>query len=92
LRFKRFQGTCGRPVQGVGRSNREQIDRVFCRAFTHFLPPNAFYCQARPATIYAAGELYGAGSPAERALTEAWNAVGERWNCWQAPTSAAGGR
>jgi bacillolysin len=63
-------------VQGVGAGNREQIERVFYRAFTSFLTPSANFAQARAATIQAARELYGAGSAAERAVTQAWTAVG----------------
>jgi thermolysin len=63
-------------VQGVGGTNREQVERSFYRAFTSFLTPSASFSQARAATVQAARELYGAGSPAERAVTQAWTAVG----------------
>ncbi len=63
-------------VQGVGFANREQIERVFYRAFTSFLTPASDFATARVATIQAARELYGAGSSAERAVTQAWTAVG----------------
>jgi thermolysin len=66
----------GATVQGVGGANREQIERVFFRAFTVFLTPSANFSQARAATLQAARELYGSGSPAETAVTQAWNAVG----------------
>ncbi len=66
----------GATVQGVGAANRAQIERVFYRAFTSFLTPSATFSQARAATIQAARELYGAGSPAETAVTQAWTAVG----------------
>ncbi|HSB61029.1 MAG TPA: M4 family metallopeptidase, partial [Vicinamibacteria bacterium] len=66
----------GVSVQGVGAANREQMERVFYRAFTSFLTPVAGFAQARAATIQAARELYGVGSPAERAVTQAWTAVG----------------
>ena len=65
-----------RQVLGVGAANREQIERAFYRAFTSFLPPSATFSQARAATIRAARELSGAGSPAEAAITQAWTAVG----------------
>jgi bacillolysin len=68
--------TSGLPVQGVGRANREQIERVFYRAFVFLLPPNASFATARAATIQAARDLYGAGSAAERAVAQAWTAVG----------------
>jgi len=49
---------------------------VFYRAVTQLLPSNATFTMARAATIQAARDLYGPGSAAERALTEAWDAVG----------------
>lgn len=66
----------GTVVQGVGAANREQVERAFFRAFTAMLPPSATFATARAATIQSARELYGAGSAAERAITQAWTAVG----------------
>ena len=66
----------GASVQGVGAANREQIERVFYRGFTSFLAPSATFSQARAATLQSARELYGGGSPAETAVTQAWTAVG----------------
>jgi len=66
----------GISVQGVGAANREQMERVFYRAFTSAMVPSSNFSQARAATIQAARELYSAGSPAERAVTQAWAAVG----------------
>ena len=63
-------------VQGVGSANREQIERVFYRAFTQFLTPTSNFAVARVATIQAARDLYGAGSAPERAVSQAWTAVG----------------
>jgi thermolysin len=68
--------TSGLSVQGVGGGNREQIEKVFYRAFTQMLPSNATFSIARAATIQAARDLYGANSAAERAVTQAWTAVG----------------
>ena len=68
--------TSGLSVQGVGAANREQIERVFYRAFVFMLPPNATFSIARSATIQSARDLYGAGGVAERAVTQAWTAVG----------------
>jgi len=68
--------TSGRVVQGVGSANREQIEKVFYRAFVYLLPSNALFTTARAATIQAARDIYGAGSSAERAVTQAWDAVG----------------
>lgn len=66
----------GLSVQGVGASNREQIEKVFYRAFTLLMPPSATFATARAATLQAARDLYGAGTPAERAVAQAWTAVG----------------
>lgn len=66
----------GLPVQGVGNANRVQIETAFYRAVTQLLPAGATFAMARAATIQAARDLYGAGSAAERALSEAWTAVG----------------
>ena len=63
-------------VQGVGSTNREQIEKVFYRGFTQLLPSNATFSLARAATIQAARDLYGTGSAPERAVTQAWTAVG----------------
>jgi thermolysin len=68
--------TSGLAVQGVGSANRERIEQVFYRAFTQMLPTNATFSVARAATIQAARDLYGANSDAERAVTQAWMAVG----------------
>jgi bacillolysin len=68
--------TSGLAVQGVGSANREQIEKIFYRAFTQLLPSNATFAVARAATIQAAQDLYGAGSAPERAMTQAWTAVG----------------
>ncbi|MBI4475611.1 MAG: M4 family metallopeptidase [Acidobacteria bacterium] len=68
--------TSGRSVRGVGASNREQMERVFFRAFTLLMPPNPTFALARLTTIQAARDLYGPGSAAERAVTDAWDAVG----------------
>lgn len=66
----------GGVVQGVGFDNREQIERVIYRAFTSMLPSNATFAIARGATLQAARDLYGQGSAAERALAQAFDAVG----------------
>jgi bacillolysin len=63
-------------VQGVGFANRDQIEKVIYRAFTLMLPANATFAVARAATIQAARDLFGADSPAEIAITQAWTAVG----------------
>jgi Zn-dependent metalloprotease len=68
--------TSGLAVQGVGGANRDQIEKVFYRGFTFLLPSNATFSVACAATIQAARDLYGAGSPTERAVIQAWTAVG----------------
>ena len=68
--------TSGLSVQGVGAANREQMERVFYRAFTFLMPADATFSTARAVTIQAARDLYGVGSAAERAVTQAWTAVG----------------
>jgi len=68
--------TSGLAVQGVGQANRDQIEKVMYRGFTQLMPANATYSVARSVTIQAARDLYGAGSAAERAITQAWTAVG----------------
>jgi thermolysin len=71
----------GGVVHGVGAANREQIEKIWYRAMVYLFPPRVHFCEARTATLQAARELYGAGSPAERAVDEAWTAVGEKYNC-----------
>ena len=56
--------TSGLAVQGVGAANREQIEKVFYRAFVFLLPSSATFSTARAATIQSARDLYGAGSAA----------------------------
>ncbi|HEV3485860.1 MAG TPA: peptidase M4 family protein [Vicinamibacterales bacterium] len=68
--------TSGVGVQGVGGANREQIEKVFYRAFAQLLPADATFSMARAATLQAARDLYGENSAAERAMTQAWTAVG----------------
>lgn len=63
-------------VVGVGNANREQIEKIFYRAFVFMLPSTATFATARAATIQAAHDLYGQGSAAARAVTDAWSAVG----------------
>ncbi|MCX6549696.1 MAG: M4 family metallopeptidase [Acidobacteria bacterium] len=68
--------TSGLAVTGVGSANRDKIEKVFYRAFTQMLPANATFAIARAATIQAARDLYGTGSDVDRAVTQAWTAVG----------------
>ncbi len=66
----------GLTVSGVGAANREQMEQVFYRAFTVLMTRDADFAAARAATIQSARDLYGAGSAAEQAVTQAWTAVG----------------
>ena len=68
--------TSGLNVRGVGAANREQIEKVFYRAFTLLMPANATFATARAATTQAARDLYGSGGAVEQAVDSAWNAVG----------------
>jgi Zn-dependent metalloprotease len=68
--------TSGLSVQGVGPANREQMEKVFYRAFVQLLPANATFRMAREATIQAARDLYAGNTAVERAVTDAWTAVG----------------
>jgi Zn-dependent metalloprotease len=68
--------TSGISVQGVGALNRELIEKVFFRALTTMMPSSSTFALTRAATIQAARDLYGSGSIPERAVTQAWDAVG----------------
>jgi thermolysin len=68
--------TSGLSVTGIGAANREKLEKVIYRAFTQMLPSNATFTLARAATLQAARDLYGANSDVERALAQAWTAVG----------------
>jgi len=68
--------TSGLRVTGVGAANRDQIEKVFYRAFVSKLTSRATFHSARVATIQSAREQYGNDSAAVRAVTEAWTAVG----------------
>jgi thermolysin len=68
--------TSGRRVQGVGAFNREQIEKVFYRAFAQLMPSNANFSMARTITLRAAQDLYGANSASYNAVRDAWTAVG----------------
>ena len=78
--------TSGLSVQGVGAANREQIEKVFFRALTSLMPSNSTFALTRAATIQATRDLYGAGGAVERAVTQAWDAVGVQPRV--APTAA----
>jgi bacillolysin len=68
--------TSGIRVQGIGAANREQIEKIFYRAFTQLMPSNATFAMARVITLRAAQDLYGLNSPPYNAVRDAWTAVG----------------
>jgi len=68
--------TSGLTVQGVGASNRIQIERAFFRAMTLMMPNVPSMPVAAQATVQAAVDLYGATSPAAVAVRQAMQAVG----------------
>ena len=78
--------TSGLSVAGVGASSRDQIEKSFFRALTALLPSSSTFALTRQATIQSARDLYGVGSAADRAITQAWDAVGVQERT--APTAA----
>jgi bacillolysin len=68
--------TSGIRVQGVGAANREQIEKVYYRAFAQLMPSNATFSMARAITLQAAQDLYGVNSPPYNAVRDGWTAVG----------------
>ena len=68
--------TSGLSVQGIGAANRDQMEKTFYRAFTQLMSQSSTFATARAATIRAAQDLYGSNSAVERALIQAWTAVG----------------
>jgi Zn-dependent metalloprotease len=66
----------GLTVEGVGADRRADVEKVFYRAFVYMLPSNATFAAARAATLQSAVDLFGAGSAVERAVAQAWSAVG----------------
>ncbi|HMN76493.1 MAG TPA: M4 family metallopeptidase [Burkholderiaceae bacterium] len=57
---------------GIGRDKAQQI---WYRALTVYMTSSSNYASARSASIKAADDLYGAGSPESIAVGAAWNAV-----------------
>ncbi|HSW07956.1 M4 family metallopeptidase [Aquabacterium sp.] len=60
-------------LAGIGRAKAEKI---WYRALTVYMTSSTTYAGARAATIGAANDLYGAGSPESTAVAAAWTAVG----------------
>jgi Zn-dependent metalloprotease len=68
--------TSGISVVGVGASNRDQIEKVFYRAFAQLMPSTANFSMARAITLQAAQDLYGLNSAPYNSVRAAWTAVG----------------
>ncbi|MFI8106406.1 M4 family metallopeptidase [Streptomyces sp. NPDC086023] len=62
----------GLPVTGIGRAAAE---RIWFRALTVYMTSNTTYAGARTATLQAAADLYGFGSPTYNNAANAWAAV-----------------
>jgi Zn-dependent metalloprotease len=59
-------------LAGIGRAAASQI---WYRALTLYMVSSTDYAGARVATMNAAGDLYGVGSPNQLAVAAAWDAV-----------------
>ena len=68
--------TSGIQVNGVGSSNRPQVEQAFYRAFAFLLPANATFTMARAATTQSARDLTGGVSDLAETIATAWSAVG----------------
>lgn len=71
-----MHGTSGRAVAGVGRSNRDQIEKVFFRAMNQLMPGTVTFQTAAAALRQAAVDLHGSSSAAYRAIDESLLAAG----------------
>jgi Zn-dependent metalloprotease len=60
-------------AQGVGF---DALIQIVYRAQAYYMTPTTTFAQARGAMVQAATDLYGAGSPQRRAVSEGWAAVG----------------
>ncbi len=68
--------TSGIRVNGVGGSQRGQVEQVFYRAFAFLLPANATFAMARAATTQSARDLSNGTGDLEKTIATAWSAVG----------------
>ena len=68
--------TSGLTVPGVGGDRRHDIERVFFRAMTELMPPQANVEIAAQAVRISAADLFGAGSDVVASVHQALNAVG----------------
>jgi Zn-dependent metalloprotease len=68
-------------VAGIGRN---KASRIWYRALTRYFVSTTNYIDARDATIHAAVDLFGKGSPQCAQVVRAWNAVAvpkQYWTC-----------
>ncbi len=68
--------TSGQRVSGVGRANREAVERVFFTAVRDLVPRGATWFQLAAALRQAAAMLYGSGSATFAAVDQALRATG----------------
>ena len=59
-------------MTGIGR---DKLGKIWFRAVTVYMTSSTNYAGARTATLSAAKDLYGAGSPEYNAVAAAWSAV-----------------
>ncbi len=59
-------------LAGIGRG---KADKIWYRALTLYMTSSTNYAGARQATVRAAGDLHGSGSPEAAAVAAAWSAV-----------------
>jgi Zn-dependent metalloprotease len=65
--------TCnGSTVTGIGP---DKLGKIWYRAISVYMTSSTNYAGARTATLNAARDLYGAGSPEQNAVAAAWSAV-----------------
>ncbi|MFF7947098.1 M4 family metallopeptidase [Streptomyces griseorubiginosus] len=62
----------GSTVTGIGR---DKLGAIWYRALTVYMTSSTNYAGARTATLNAAKDLYGTGSPEYNAVAAAWSAV-----------------
>ena len=65
-------------VEGVGSGRRREVEQALYRAWVYLLPSQPTFSLAREATLQSARDLFGDGSDVEKALAQAWTAVGVR--------------
>ena len=65
--------TSGRAITGIGRAKAEKI---WYRALTTYMTSGTRFAGARTATLNAARDLHGDGSPEHAAVASAWTACG----------------